>query len=73
MKSVKLKLHLQNVHPQSKDKDKSYFERQNKALKIMILDVSSEFFKRNSKIVEASYKVALEIAEQKNHSLLGKH
>ena len=65
MRTVKLKQHLQNVHPQSEDKDKSYFKRQNKALKIKRLDASSEFFRRNIKIVEASYEVALEIAKQK--------
>ena len=62
MSPVKLKQHLQNVHPQSKDKDKSYFEHQNKALKMMRLDASSEFCRRNNKIVGASYEAALEIA-----------
>ena len=33
MISAKLKQHLQNVHPQSKDKDKSYFEGQSRTLK----------------------------------------
>ena len=32
MRPAKLKQHLQNVHPQSKDKDKSYFERQSKTI-----------------------------------------
>ena len=66
MTPVKLKQHLQNVHPQSEDKNKSCFERQNKALKMMRLDASSKFFRRNSKIAEASYEVAQEIAKQKN-------
>ena len=52
---------MQNVHPQSKDKNKRYFEPPNKTLKIMKLDALSEFFRRNSKIVEASYNVALKM------------
>ena len=64
MRPAKLKQHLDNVHPESKHKDKSYFERQSKALKMMRLDSSGEFFVRNTKIVEASYEVALEIAKQ---------
>ena len=64
MRPAKLKQHLQNVHSQSKHKDKSYFERQNKALNMMRLDSSGGFF-TNSKIVEASHEVALETAKQK--------
>ena len=51
MRPAKLKQRLQSVHPQSKDKDKSYFERKNKALKMMRLDASSEFCRRNSKML----------------------
>jgi len=40
MRPTKLKQHLKNVHPQNKDKDKSFFERHNKALKMMRLDAS---------------------------------
>ena len=71
MRLAKLKQHLENVHPQSKHKDKSYFERQSKALKMMRLDSSDEFFIRNSKIVEASYEVALEITKQKKPHTIG--
>ena len=42
-----------------------------KALKMMRLDSSGEFFVRNSKIVEASYEVALEIAKQKKPHTTG--
>ena len=34
----------------------------------MRLDASSEFFKRNSKIVKPLYEIALEIAKQKKHT-----
>ena len=71
IRPAKLKQHLGNVHPQSKHKDKSYFEWQSKALKIMRLDSPGEFFVRNSKIVEASYEVVLEIAPQKKPHTIG--
>ena len=73
MRPVKFKQHLQNVHPQNKDKDKSYFEGQNKALKMIKLDASSEFFRRKSKIVKASYEVALKNSKAKNNTLIRKH
>ena len=63
IRPAKLKQHLQNLHPQSKEKDKSYFEGRSKTLKTLRLDASSEFFKRNSKIVKALYEVALKIAK----------
>ena len=65
MRSAKLKQHLHNVHPHSKDKDKIYIERQSRDLMKMRLDASGKFFTRECKIVEASYAVALEIAKQK--------
>jgi len=40
MRPVKLQQHLENVHPQTKNKDRSFFERHNKALKEMRLDSS---------------------------------
>ena len=62
---AKLKQPLRIVHPQSIDK--SYFERQNKALKMMKLNALCEFCRKNRKIIEASYEVALKIAKQKNN------
>ena len=61
---TKLKQHLHNVHPHSKDKEKFYFERQSRALKKMRLDASR-------KIVEAPYVVAFEIAKQKMPHSIG--
>ena len=65
MRPAKLKQHLHNVHTHSKDKDKTYFERQSRGLKKMRLDASGGFFTGERKIVEALYVVALEIAKQK--------
>ena len=72
MRPAKLKQHLHNVHPHSKDKEKTYFERQSRALKKMRLNASGEFFTGERKIVEASYVVAFEIAKQKKPHLLEK-
>ena len=44
MRLAKLKQHLENVHPQHINKDKTYFERQRRALKSMKLDAFSDFF-----------------------------
>ena len=63
MRPAKLKQHLRNVHPNSKDKDKTYFEQQSRALKKTRLDASGEFFTGERKIAEASYVVVLEIAK----------
>ena len=43
MRPAKLKQHLHNVHLHSKDKEKTYFERQSRVLKKMRLDASGEF------------------------------
>ena len=64
MRPEKLKQHLENVHPQHINKDKTYFERQRRALKSMRLDASSGFFTKNNQLFEASYLVAFEIAKQ---------
>ena len=71
MRPEKLKQHLHNVHPQSKDKEKLYFERQSRALKKMSLDASGEFFTGERKIVEASYVVVFENAKQKKPHSVG--
>ena len=71
MRPAKLKQHLHNVHPHTKDKEKIYLERQSRALKKMRLDASGEFFTRERKIVEASYVVAFKIAKQKKPHSIG--
>jgi len=54
MRPVKLKQHSENVHPLSKNKDKSFFEQLNKALKKMRLDSSGGFCQRNNKLPQVS-------------------
>lgn len=71
MKPTKLKQHLDNVHPQHKDKDKSYFERQENMFKKMKLGASGSFQDTGHKITEASYVVALEIVKQKKPDTIG--
>ena len=71
MRPAKLKQHLENIHPQSKDKDKSYFQRLGNSLKRMRLDATGALHQSNNKLVEASYVVALEIAKQKKPHSIG--
>jgi hypothetical protein len=71
MKPTKLKQHLQNVHPQHKDKDKSFFEHHGNALKKMKLDSTGAFQEMNHRATEASYAIALEIAKQKKPHTIG--
>ena len=55
MRPAKLKQHLENVHSQHINKDKTYFERQRRALKSMKLDAFIDFFGKNNQLLEASY------------------
>ena len=71
MRPAKLKQPLKNVHPQHINKDKTYFERERRALKSMRLDASSDFFRKNNQLLEASYLVAFEIAKQKKPHTIG--
>ena len=71
MRPAKLKQHLENVHPQHINKDKTYFEHQRRALKSMRLDASSDFFRKDNQLLEASYLVAFEIAKQKKPHTIG--
>ena len=65
MRPAKLKQHLENVHLQHINKDKTYFKHQRRALKSMRLNASSHFFRKNNQLLEASYLVAFEKAKQK--------
>ena len=71
MRPAKLIQHLHNVHPHSKDKEKTCFELRSRALKKMRFDASGDFFTGERKIVEASYVVAFEIAQQKKPHSIG--
>ncbi|XP_042243550.1 zinc finger BED domain-containing protein 5-like [Homarus americanus] len=73
MKPTKLRRHLQNVHPQHKDKDQNFFERHGNALKKMKLDSTGAFKETNQEVTEASYVVALEIAKQKKPHTIGEN
>lgn len=70
MKPCKLKQHLQ-LHPQHLDKGVDFFERSQQNVKKMKMDKTGSFFATNSKVVEASYVVALEIAKQKKPHTVG--
>jgi hypothetical protein len=67
----KLKQHLTSVHPQYAEKDRDFFERHGRQLKQMRLDSSGAMQTSSSKLTEASYRVALEIAKQKKPHTIG--
>ncbi|XP_067940539.1 protein FAM200C-like [Watersipora subatra] len=66
MRPNKLKHHLYSVHSQHIAKDQNFLERHGKQIKWMRLDTSGAFHESNSKPLEVLYKVAYEIANQKN-------
>ena len=68
----KVQATLENVHPQHINKDKTYFKHERRALKSMKLDASSDFFRKNNQLLEASYLMAFEIAKQKKPCIIGK-
>ena len=70
MRPAKLKQHLENAHPQHINKDKTYFECQGEH-KVNETGCSSDFFRKDNKLLEASYLVAFEIAKQKKPHTIG--
>lgn len=60
-----LKQHLQNVHPQHKDKDDNFSEHRRNDLKKMKLDSTWEFQEMNQKVTQASCIAALKITLEK--------
>ncbi|XP_055549359.1 zinc finger BED domain-containing protein 5-like [Wyeomyia smithii] len=70
MKSCKLKQHFK-THPQYSDKRVDFFERSARSVRTMKMDKTGSIFTTNSKTVEASYVVALEIAKQKKPHTVG--
>ena len=60
----KLKLHLEKVHPDDKDKNLSFFKQKEKSLKRQRLDAESYFQQHFQSLVEASYVVSFMIAKE---------
>ena len=64
LKPSKLKLHLEKVHPDYKDKDLNFFKRKKENLKRQRLATKSDFQQHSRSLVEASYVVSFMIAKK---------
>ena len=71
MKPSKLKRHLNTKHPKHVEKNLSFFEGKELALKRQKLDSKRYFQQQNKALVEASYEAALEIAKQTKPNSIG--
>ena len=65
MKPSLLKRHLEGCHSELKDKDATFFQRKEAAVKRSRLDATGAFRQQTTAAVEASYAVASRIAQQK--------
>ncbi|XP_076038996.1 zinc finger BED domain-containing protein 5-like [Oratosquilla oratoria] len=61
-----LEHHLRTLHPALVDKPKAFFETKKDTLKRAKLDDSGSFRQQSSKVVEASYEIAMLIAKSHN-------
>ena len=71
MKPRKLKRHLNTKHPEHGEKNLSFFEGKELALKRQKFDFKGYFQQQNKALVEASYEAALEIAKQTKPNSIG--
>ncbi|XP_042243354.1 SCAN domain-containing protein 3-like [Homarus americanus] len=71
MRSSRLERHLTTTHPALADKPKAFFETKRHSLKQVKLDGSGAFRQQTSKVVEASYEIAMLIAKSKTSHNIG--
>ncbi|XP_076348022.1 protein FAM200B-like [Tachypleus tridentatus] len=62
MKPSKLKVRFESLHSQLVDKRLEYFKRKETSLKTICMDSTGHFASRNKAALEASYRIAPEIA-----------
>ncbi|XP_066958823.1 zinc finger BED domain-containing protein 5-like [Macrobrachium rosenbergii] len=67
----RLERHLKTTHPALADKPRAFFETKRHSLKQAKLDGSGAFQQQTSKVVEASYEIALLIAKSKKSHNIG--
>ena len=65
LKPSLLKWHLESNHADKMDRDKSYFERLGENVKQQRMDHTGQFYQNNDRIIKASYKVSLLVAQNK--------
>ncbi|XP_076038788.1 zinc finger BED domain-containing protein 5-like [Oratosquilla oratoria] len=70
MRPTRLERHLRTAHPALADKPKAFFEKKT-PLKQAKLDDSRTFRQQTSKVVEASYEIAMLIAKSKKSHNIG--
>ncbi|XP_066953244.1 protein FAM200C-like [Macrobrachium rosenbergii] len=71
MRPSRLERHLKTTHPALADKPRAFFETKRHSLKQAKLDGSGAFQQQTSKVVEASYEIALLIAKSKKSHNIG--
>lgn len=71
MRPSRLERHLRTTHPALADKPKAFFETKKHTLKQAKLDDSGSFRQQTSKVVEASYEIAMLIAKSKKSHNIG--
>ncbi|XP_042217350.1 SCAN domain-containing protein 3-like [Homarus americanus] len=71
MRPFRLERHLRTTHPVLADKLKAFFETKRHSLKQVKLDGSRAFRQQTSKVVEASYEIAMLIAKSKKSQNIG--
>lgn len=71
MKPFQLKQHLENIHPEHKEKCRQFFETKLESLKRLKLDSSGAFHKTSKAIVHASYAISYQIAKSKKPHTIG--
>ncbi|XP_076045266.1 protein FAM200B-like [Oratosquilla oratoria] len=71
MRPSRLECHLRTSHPALVDKPKAFFETKKDTLKGAKLDDSGSFRQQSSKVVEASYEIAMLIAKSKKSHNIG--
>ena len=71
LKLSKLKRHVEAKHPQHAKKNAAFFKCHEAGLKRQRLDATGSFHQKNVAVLQASYKVALEIAKGKKPHTIG--
>ena len=71
MQPSRLERHLRTTHPVLADKPKAFFETTKHTLKQVKLDNSGSFRQQTSKVVEASYEIAMLISKSKKSHNIG--
>ena len=71
MRTTHLERHLKTMHPALAAKPKAFFETKRQSLKQAKMDSSGAFRQQTSKVVEASYEIAMLIAKSKKSHNIG--